>query len=494
MSSGTEYYDYPDANDPWLADLEPYKLTDAGTTKYFWRQVSDLSGAWGSSARDVLIDLVGQRDVIGDVDAAADTSDVRVDADADGDGISDAFWYELPDITSNKGKPIYAAVRIIDNGGMINLNSGYWFTPDLGRPSLIDGHSPLQINAVALGGEDLATLADDWTTVHGIDAADPDPGFNMYETNVIWRYLRPYPNSLFSPFDVSDELDLRYRFILERQDIDTRAEMWGADRLAPSTMIYTPVDRPGELDNWFPRVALGFQGDGSLDPAYAYRHIATTYNMDRVITPGSTDPNASPRGVQKMVCVNYEDVDAIRDAVLAAFLAKGADPNSPILQDNVAQIAANIRDYVDPDDEVTALSSPSEPGEWIYGFESPRVYISEIAYRGVTDAGLVQESFAIELYKPYFEDNDPRDSQWELFIDNPGGDDGDVTIEIEWSGSRRYHVVLDENARAEIFDDADFADPNQPANTTDYGYDAQQLRQSSGSNGYRLQHRRRRLD
>lgn len=460
---GTEYYDYPNANDSWLADLEPY----ASGGDFYWRQVSDLTGRRGDDARDVLISIVGQRDAI--VEVGDDITDIS--ADADGDGVSDALWFELPNVMSNKGKPIFAAVRIVDNSGMLNLNAGYWFAPDLGRPSFIDGHSPLHINTVALGGENLTraqenALAQDWLTLHGIDPCNPDPGLNAYETEVMWRYLRPNPGSPYTPFDISDELDLRYRFILERRGLDTRAELWGQDRLTPNTAIHTPVDR--DLNEWFPRVNLGVS-NGVLDPNYAYRHIATTYNLDRVIMPGSADANDS-LGVRKMVCVNDDSVDRIRDAVRTALIA--ADPNATIeiIEDRAAQIAANVRDYVDRDDEVTVLPSPADPNEWIYGFESPRVYISEVAYRGLTVAGIPYESYAIELYKPYFEDNDPIDTQWELFVNNPGDDD-DVTIELDWSGSRRYHVVLNEDAQAEIFEDSQFSDPNEGAiDTTDYGY------------------------
>ena len=145
----------------------------------------------------------------------------------------------------------------------------------------------------------------DLLTARRIDVDDPD--LDVYERQVIWRYLRPNPSSSYTPFDMSDELDLRYRFILEREDIDTRAEVWGQDRLAPGTTKHTPVDRTSELVQWYPRVVLGVNTDGTLDPNYAYRHIATTYNMDRVIAPGPLDAN-EPLGVRKMVCVNYERV------------------------------------------------------------------------------------------------------------------------------------------------------------------------------------------
>ena len=50
-------------------------------------------------------------------------------ADADGDGVTDSIWVQIPDKMSAKGKPIYAAIRIIDNGGMLNVNTGFKFDP-----------------------------------------------------------------------------------------------------------------------------------------------------------------------------------------------------------------------------------------------------------------------------------------------------------------------------------------------------------------------------
>ena len=74
-------------------------------------------------------------------------------ADADGDGVADSKWIKLDDITSNKGKPIYAAIRIVDNGGMINVNTAYKFDPNVGPAdaNLIDGSSQTQINLFAFG-------------------------------------------------------------------------------------------------------------------------------------------------------------------------------------------------------------------------------------------------------------------------------------------------------------------------------------------------------
>ncbi len=65
-------------------------------------------------------------------------------ADADGDGVADSRWVVIPDVNSSKGKPIYAAIRIIDNGGMMNVNTAYKFNPNDPDPNVI---SMAQANA-----------------------------------------------------------------------------------------------------------------------------------------------------------------------------------------------------------------------------------------------------------------------------------------------------------------------------------------------------------
>jgi len=121
-SPGYSYYDYPDANNPWLAPLEPYESSG----NYCWREKTDLYGSL----------LAGpiQAVLVKDSDPAVDGDP----ADADGDGVADSLWVELPDMTSSKGKPVYAAVRIIDNSAMLNVNTGFQFDPAAG-PEQTDG-------------------------------------------------------------------------------------------------------------------------------------------------------------------------------------------------------------------------------------------------------------------------------------------------------------------------------------------------------------------
>lgn len=468
VSPNQERYDYPDANNLWLADLEPVQVS---TGSYAWRQVSNLTGVDTTDTKDVAISSVGEHDLIVDVNALAS------DADADGDGVSDARWYRIPGLMSGRGKPIYAAVRIIDNGGLLNVNAAHWFNDSFNKilatqRAWVDGSRLSQINATALAGN-----ADDVTSAQANATAllrargitDDVNGLADYDNRVVWGYLRPnssnpYP---YTPFDLSDELELRYRFLLNRESVDTLAEKWGLFR---GNTLSTPVDTGGaELDAWFRR-ATNFPGTSinGLDPNYAYRHVATTYNMDRLLAPQPIQVPGRPNP-WKQVNVNVEPAAAIAEAVALALGEK--NPNVAAVSAAAAQITANLVDYMDDDDdEVTAIpDNPAAPTVWYFGFERPCIYISEIACRFVPDPedpNVIHRSYAIELYKPYFEDNSPKTSDWQLVITSSSG--RQEVERIIWSGTRRFHVMLKEDSVADLFDDNDFSDPNAATDTTPY--------------------------
>ncbi len=448
-----EYYDFPDFKNPWLASLEPFQ---AGSD-YYWQQISRVADANAADARNVLVRVIGDRDVV-------DVNMTGTNADADGDGVGDARWFEVPGVMSSKGQPIYAAVRIVDNGGMLNVNTGYWFDPNRSDVDSVDGSSVQQINVIALAGGRNTTPADRQNAAAALLAErgiDPADGLEDYENAVIWAYGYPDPNSSFETFDLSDELELRYRFLLNHAGVDARVESWG--RFKPNT-ISTPVDSAGQaLDRWFART----RDDGSLDPNYAYRHMTTTYNMDRILTPKPIE--VGPLTLDKKVNVNTADENAIQNAIITALSGDGRDPN--VIIADAARITANLRDYIDDDDVITAVPDPGASGANYYGFERPCIYISEVAYNAVTDAtGVVHTSTAIELYKPYFEDRKPQAGQWRLRIVGGGVS---TEVPIVWSGTRRFHVILNEDPMAELFNDGAFSDPEELADTPqEYGYRA----------------------
>ena len=481
VRSTAGYYDYPDPNNAWLANTEPYQSGG----NYYWRQISNVAGLPATGTRNVRIRLVEEREPIKDPNGA------ETNADADGDGVGDAQWFPVPGVMSSKGRPIYAAVRILDNGGMLNVNTGYKFDPSDANIARVDGRSQLQVNVLALAAApgQAVTVSNEAALLgaRANNTANP-AALNLaaYEQQVLWQYpdraayLAQGSNSLFSytPFDLSDELELRYRYLLNQTGVDTRLENWGSFRAGalstpvalPSAEELTRTNQTPEktekdlLAAWFLRV---HDVNGMLDPSYSYRPLATTYNMDRVLTPQTLTTGTGAK-FRKMVNVNTANELVLRAAVAAAL--SEADPNTVGITEKAIQITANLMDYIDDDDEITVVQGLSSP---YYGFERPCLYLSELAYRQVKDpnTGQLRTSYAIELYRPYFEDNDPRPGDWKVVIDNPSA--SDVEMDVVWSGSRRFHVMLAEDPAVPLTKDyVVFSDPQEPVDTMPrYGYD-----------------------
>ena len=446
-----EYYDYPDVNNAWLASLEPYDKPGVG---YCWRQISDVTGflerkVFGKG--DVDVELPSAQRPKPSEAWVRDYPQINVDengdfldkdgalaveglwADADGDGVADSKWVELDDITSSKGRPIYAAIRIIDNGGMLNVNTAYKFDPG-GSQQEIDGSSQMQINLMALSWRppdyntyDLQSESD------LLEARCGDGAEALYEQNVIWRYGEP--NGPYTPFDISDELELRNRFLLNHTDIDTRLEDWGGEfRKATSS---TPFE---SLNEWFKSA----YDNGSFDPNYAYRHIATTYNMDRII-----DPNGD-----KMTNINDANVDDLYDSIRRGLL----DANYPDVNGVAAQIAVNLRDFRDNDSNVTTFLGDTT----YYGFET-QPFISEIGFL-ISNEGAENPSnnnyFALELYNPFEVDIPLDDFRLELRL--AGDPDPKYTVNLVDSVAANSRFVITNSATASsaFGISADQVDPN----------------------------------
>jgi hypothetical protein len=378
-----EYYDYPDANNLWLASLEPYK----SSSDYYWRQISDITGKLTGTRRNL------RADIVSDYEPISDSNALVANADADGDGVGDSVWFKIDGITTGKGKPIYAAVRIVDNGAMINVNTAYKFDPTDPNTiiSEVDGTSQLQINLMALAAQPgvspsrrdetnlLMERANQGVKVNPLD-------LDSYLQHVVWNYTIDINE--YTPFGLSDELELRYRYILNHTDIDTRIEEW-SDRFR-SGSISTPVTSGGnDLNAWFLKVA----GNGIFDPNYSYRHIATIQNMDRIINPAGTELNNG-----KMINVNAADKNLLYE-MLRAGLRDDGDPNSMSADELAAQLAVNIVDHRDTDVAVTTLTIGPKT---YYGFEA-QPFISEIAFRISSDNTSISSNnyFAVELYNPF---------------------------------------------------------------------------------------------
>lgn len=407
-----EYYDYPDANDTWLASLQPYQSGG----NYFWQQITDLYNTLDPNLQAQIVPEYQDPGII----------DEGLIADPDGDGVGDSRWTMVPDISSSKGEPIYTAIRIIDNGGMLNVNTAYKFEPNDPNLTVLDigRSSQMQINLLALAGApgQPPTTADEIDLLEA--RANPDLGLNpfdlrTYEENVIWQYGQP--NGPYTPFDISDELELRYRFLLNQADIDTRLEQWGGQFRAGT--LSTPVTSSGEtLDAWFERI-----GDyDSFDPNYTYRHIATIHNMDRIIHPAGTILNDG-----KMINVNTADENLLYEALRRGF--QDSEPNGTGTENSLAaQLTVNIIDLRDQNADVTILTSGSRT---YYGFEA-QPFISEIGFiiskTAADDPS--NNHFAIELYNPFDVDIPLSDVRLELRREN-----GEIVSTINLTG----HVIAD---------------------------------------------------
>ena len=430
VRAGEEYYDYPGSEDRWLANLEPDDSDN-------WPHISDLYGEWGSSLAPEIVPEHKEIKGIGSP------------ADADGDGVADSKWTELrtspgvsgqPAVTKS-GKQIYMAIRIIDNGGMLNANTGYKF--DSGGPqNETDGSRLWQINLMGLAERPPATYStgedDDLLKARAYYSSDWSD-LSAYERDVSWRYYFPEPAGKYTPFDISDELAMRNRFLLARKnlltqtDIHSRLENWGGEFM---DTIWTPVNDSTAFGKWPKRVYD--DGSSSIDPNYTYRHIVTTYNFDRIINPaGGIMASVGPDNTNGTY--SKDKADSISKALNAA-IGDPAEAN---------QITVNLIDYCDRDSDVTDYT-PDGVVHY-YGFERPCIYISELASKlaswedtsGSITVTYSARSYAIELYKPYGEDMEPNNVQkWRLRIGGAGGHEEDIT---NWTGGSQYHVIVIED-------------------------------------------------
>jgi hypothetical protein len=441
------YYDYPDpCTDFWLACLEPYQFG----SNYFWRQTSDIYGVLGLASQNVIAEILPDyNNTFGNYTAA----------DADGDGVSDSIWVQVSGKMSTKGKPIYAAVRIIDNGGMLNINTAYRFDP-CDVITRIDGSSQTQINLLALANRPFNSLtpADIQARADYLNNYRCGTGPNditSYANNVVWKYDQPV--SPYTPFDISDELELRYRYLVNQTGIDARFEAFPLWEIGRQYDFRYPIDTSTRFDEW--KITAPADGIFTDPNQYAYRHIATTYNLDRIINPNG----------QKMFNINRAasvpdiNIYTVRDTLRAALDPYMFDAN---------QIAVNLIDYLDSDSNVTYFVDPyTSPTHHYFGFDTPCIYISEIAqnfYRPA-DANIdpnIYRSYAIELFKPYWQDDDQNG--WEIST----VDDTGLTrfTPIVWTGSRRFHVLENINSAAKI--PIEMNEPNE-ANIIETGATAQ---------------------
>ncbi len=475
---GQEYYDYPDPCNTWLASLEPDVERDPDDPEddiYYWRQISDVTGylAWsGFATRYVKVDPPGSRKVIleypkiyldinGELDGGNDMDDGMLGgvlggelrgqlADADGDGIADAKWIPLDNIRTSKGKTIYAAIRIIDNQAMENVNIAGTFDPNSIIRERIDGSSQMQINLAGL-----ARFGDDVDEIHAArcdtsdDPNDPNNrnNWNTFQNKMVWRIESPASGYL--PFDISDELELRYRYCITSRAQTRLESLWNWTVGLDAPIKNEPYGGSvGTLEDWQKSVTDPY------DPNYYRRHLLTTYNIDRIIAPDS----------RKMININRETTTVEELEELYRSLQSSIDPYlaPPIrrqIERRFAQLAVNIIDFADRDDIdndgfldpdcVTTFVDPCVSGITYYGFEA-QPFITEIGMK--CRPGDIY--CAVELYNPFSERINLSDFEIELIYDDSNST-GDVLTVSFGSGDRidpnSYFVVANRLSEFDIY-------------------------------------------
>jgi hypothetical protein len=458
-----EYYDYPDANNAWLASIEPYN--DSGV--YKWRQISDVTGYLKDknfSTQNVNVKPVGLDTTVYVHDYPILSLDnnnnlLEQSADADGDGIADSKWFELKNLRTSKGRPIYAAVRVIDNSGMINIDTAHSFDAGSNDETRIDGSSQMQVNL-----KGLLKTGDSITTLHNARCGSENPNnWNSYERNVIWQY--GIPNGNYLPFDISDELELRYRYCIDSK-FTARIEAIASDTtdaFGDPGGLYDG-DSGWKLPDWQIRIT------DPNDPNADRRHLLTTLNLDRIIDPDGermfnikTDP-----------CAQF-----LYNRLAAGIDANYSTVSQGIFDAHLAQFAANVIDRGDDDANVSVVQDSG--GNKFYGMERPYIYISEItrnfqkgpapgdlADPPVEERFVVHRSYAIELYKEFQADEDFE--SWRLIIsgirDQNGFSSRDIPILPGYfndRGGKFYVMVFEDDGKlyANLSDTVKFSDTPQ---------------------------------
>ncbi len=474
-----EYYDYPDPCNAWLASLEPYLERGASPQDdiYYWRQISDVTGdlAWrGFATRYVKVDPPGNRKYILEyppinVDAVGQLVSGELDdgmlggeprgqlADADGDGIADAKWIPLDNITTSKGKPIYAAIRIVDNQAMANVNTAYRFDPREIIRERIDGSSQMQINLAGLArhinpGDDDVNEIHFGNGIHPGRCGSGDPNWDAFEKNMVWRIGSPAGG--YWPFDISDELELRYRYCITSKAQTRLESLWNETIGHPAPFFQgvpydgyrSPTAHPRtwrRFDDWKQRIT---QDPNGIEPDR--RHLLTTYNIDRII-----DPNG-----RKMINVNEKiPVDILYNTLLRSIDPRIVGPVRRQIEARLAQLAVNIIDFADRDDiDNDGVLDPDSVTTFVdlcgvthYGFEA-QPFITEIGMK--SKPGSIY--CAVELYNPFDEAIDLSDFEIEL-IYNDSNSTGDVLTVSFGSGDiidpNRYFVVANRLSEFDIY-------------------------------------------
>ncbi len=279
--------------DLWLASLEPVR-TDGGTGNesddtYNWPYLSQVYGTLPDGRTDVTA-------------FAGPAANSITDADADGDGVSDSRWVVIPRMRSTKGKDIYAAIRIIDNCAMLNLNTAHTKDSSTELSYLEESSYLSAVNYERFlrgadtnndGTFDIPPALDNIRIARnrsGLPGSVEDHHGKvvMHIENPNAYIVPPDPNPGYSLFDIGDELEIRNRYMLTSK-VESRFEQTNVAHytLDAGGGLYGALSIPrtnSTFTQWKWRVnPLNFDNDSGGTKLFKYdrRHVCTFYSFDR---------------------------------------------------------------------------------------------------------------------------------------------------------------------------------------------------------------------
>lgn len=322
---------------PWLADLEPNAVDN-----FRWEHITNLSNPPMPVMWDRLPVIVPEYQPAGQIVPGHY-------ADPAGDGVADSIWIRLPNASTSRGKPVFAAIRIIDNCAMLNFNTAFGFYQSTATGSL-PWHSKLWLDILG-NTYGVETAGDAGSNFGGIlGEVNATPFLRAYDRNRVERlhrardpitFLKPAlaaptpqdffdkvilniesPENIFTLFGIDDELEIRNRFLLtsktigrfEKRHLDTEART----AIPPAnpysgTLYYTFDFGRGTFDfdsagygksrvpstpftmsdfaQWKDKINplyFDFNPDVPTLDDYVYdrRHISTFYSFDRPLRTG----------------------------------------------------------------------------------------------------------------------------------------------------------------------------------------------------------------